>query len=93
MQKALEVVDGGSMTYPHRSLLISGGRIVDPANAFDDVADLLIEEGTGKKISKSFKQLGGNGPSKRVETLGFGSYPGLFTEVFICGSTYKCESI
>ena len=58
MQKALEVVDGGSMTDPHRSLLIRGGRIVDPANAFDDVADLLIEEGKVTGIGRSLSAPG-----------------------------------
>ena len=33
-------------------LLIKGGRIIDPANGMDEVADLLIEDGKIKDVGK-----------------------------------------
>ncbi len=38
-----------------KSLFITGGRVVDPARNFDDLADILINDGIVKKVEKGLK--------------------------------------
>lgn len=42
------------------SLLLRGGRVVDPANGRDETADLLIEDGRIAKIERGLKASGAN---------------------------------
>ena len=37
------------------SLLIKGGRVVDPANSFDAVSDVLVTDGRIAKVGKHLK--------------------------------------
>ena len=50
---------------PMNSLLLTGGRVIDPANKFDSSADVLIIDG---KISAVGKNLSANAP-KEIEIL------------------------
>ena len=64
--------------YSHgvNSLLLTGGRVIDPANDFDAVADVLILNG---KISAVGKNLSGQAPGKiaRLDAAGKIVCPGL----------------
>src|SRR6266850_1347142 len=58
------------------SLLLTGGRVVDPANRFDSVADLLIKDG---KIAALGPDASRNAPSDvaRLDAIGLVVCPGL----------------
>jgi len=58
MGEAAGVINTGSATDSPGSLLIRGGRIVDPANEFDGVADLLIDAGRVTEIGQSLPARG-----------------------------------
>ncbi len=53
-----------------KSLLVTGGRVVDPAQGFDAVADVLIVDG---KISAVGAGLGGQAPAnaRRLDASGW----------------------
>src|SRR5437879_9077450 len=58
------------------SLLLTGGRVIDPANRFDAIADLLISEGKIAAIgSEAAKQAPDD--AERLDTKGFVVCPGL----------------
>src|SRR6266446_1857403 len=58
------------------SLLLSGGRVIDPANGFDTVADLLITDG---KIAAIGPKLSSKAPAdaERMDVAGLVVCPGL----------------
>src|SRR5438105_2602726 len=58
------------------SLLLIGGRVIDPANRFDALADVLIKEG---KIAAMGKEAGAttNGHTERIDASGLVVCPGL----------------
>jgi dihydroorotase len=43
------------------SLLLTGGRVIDPANGFDQVADVLIENGKIAAIGPDAARKAGGG--------------------------------
>ncbi len=55
------------------SLLIHGGRVIDPASGFDQTADVLIEDGVIARIGR----VGRGGDSSRVDAEGCIVAPGL----------------
>jgi dihydroorotase len=57
-----------------RSLLISGGRVVDPANGLDGVADVLVEDGRIARVGPSLRVPAG---CERIEAVGQVVCPGL----------------
>src|SRR5471032_692414 len=61
---------------PMNSLLLTGGRVVDPANHFDSIADVLIIDG---KISATGKNLSAKAPKEieRFDASGKIVCPGL----------------
>lgn len=56
------------------SILVKGGRVVDPANKVDEVLDLLVENG---KISKLGKGLAAPAGAKTIDASGKVVAPGL----------------
>src|SRR5437667_729920 len=58
------------------SLLLTGGRVIDPANRFDAVADLLIVEGKIAAIGSDAKKQA-PAESERLDTKGLIVCPGL----------------
>jgi len=58
------------------SLLLSGGRVIDPANGFDTVADLLVTDG---KIAAIGPKLSSKAPAdaERMDVAGLVVCPGL----------------
>lgn len=56
------------------NLLIKNGRVIDPSQGFDDVADVLVEAGVVKEIGKDLKAPGG---VKTVDAGGKYVVPGL----------------
>ncbi len=57
-----------------RDLLIRGGRIIDPADGFDEVADLLVREG---RIAARGRDLGTPDGSEQFDAGGLVVAPGL----------------
>ncbi len=59
-----------------KSLLLTGGRVIDPANRFDAVTDVLIEDGN---IAAVGQEAGGRAPTdvERLEVKGCVVCPGL----------------
>lgn len=55
------------------SLLIKGGRVIDPAQKIDQVADLLIEDGKIASLGKNIK----SSKAKTIEAKGMIAIPGL----------------
>src|SRR2546429_886713 len=58
------------------SLLLTGGRVIDPANRFDAVADLLIVEGKIADLGSDAKKQA-PAESERLDTKGLVVCPGL----------------
>src|SRR5437016_3368942 len=58
------------------SLLLTGGRVIDPANRFDAVADLLIVEGKIAALGSDAKKQA-PAESERLDTKGLVVCPGL----------------
>ena len=58
----LALISAPSKLPPMKALLLTGGRIIDPANRFDAVGDLLIAEG---KIAALGAQAAAQAPSGR----------------------------
>src|ERR1017187_6246338 len=56
------------------SLLLTGGRVVDPANQFDSIADVLLRDG---KISAVGKNLSAPGGVEKFDARGKIVSPGL----------------
>jgi len=48
-------------------LLVQGGRVIDPAQGLDAVADVLLEEGKVAEVGERIRP--GRGPGKGVETI------------------------
>jgi dihydroorotase len=61
---------------PMKSLLLNGGRVIDPANQFDAVADLLILEG---KVAALAPDAAKQAPAgiERMDVKGLVVCPGL----------------
>src|SRR5512142_354145 len=55
------------------SLLIKGGRVIDPSQGIDDTLDILVEEGRIKEIGKGLKAPG----AETVDAKGMLVVPGL----------------
>ncbi len=55
------------------SLLIHGGRVIDPASGFDQAADVLIEDGVIAQIGRA----GRGGDARRIDAEGCIVAPGL----------------
>lgn len=53
--------------------IIKGGRVIDPANHFDEIADVLIEDGKIAKIAKSIKDK----DADEIDAIGKIVTPGL----------------
>ena len=53
--------------------IIKGGRVIDPANHFDEIADVLIEDGKIAKIAKSIKDK----DADEIDAIGKIVAPGL----------------
>lgn len=53
--------------------IIKGGRVIDPANHFDEIADVLIEDGKIAKIAKSIKDK----DADEIDVIGKIVTPGL----------------
>ena len=53
--------------------IIKGGRVIDPANHFDEIADVLIEDGQIAKIAKSIKDK----DADEIDAIGKIVTPGL----------------
>src|SRR2546421_12459402 len=58
------------------SLLLTGGRVIDPANRFDAFADLLIEEGKIAALGSDAKKQA-PAESEKLDTKGLVVCPGL----------------
>ena len=65
------------------SLLVKGGRVVDPANGFDTVADVLVADGRIAKVGKALKAPEG---TEVVAATGKVVCPGLI-------DTYRMDDI
>jgi dihydroorotase len=48
------------------SLLITGGRVIDPASNMDEVADMLIEDGRVSVIGAAWQPSGLAPPHRRL---------------------------
>jgi dihydroorotase len=59
---------------PGRSIVIRGGRVIDPAAAFDDIADVLLEEGEVMAVGR---RLGAPDGSHIIDATGLVVCPGL----------------
>ncbi|MFH1515319.1 MAG: dihydroorotase, partial [bacterium] len=59
------------------SLLIKGGRIVDPSSGFDDFGDILIVDGKIDEVSKTGEINLSQKPDKEIDATGFHIFPGL----------------
>ena len=59
------------------SLLIKGGRIVDPSSGFDDISDIFIIDGKIVEISKSGEIKTPHKPDKEIDAAGLHVFPGL----------------
>ncbi len=57
-----------------QSLIIKGGRVIDPSQNLDDLADLLVSEGTIEALKKGLKQPEG---AAVIEAEGMVIVPGL----------------
>ncbi|MFZ4819708.1 MAG: amidohydrolase family protein, partial [Limisphaerales bacterium] len=57
-----------------QSLLISGGRVVDPANGLDGAADVLVTDGRISRIGPSLQAPAG---AERIDATGQVVCPGL----------------
>ena len=62
------------------SILIQGGRVIDPASGFDQTADVLIQDGVVREISTEahgLKSLGRQGATQLIDAEGCIVAPGL----------------
>ena len=50
------------------SMLIRGGRVIDPANGIDKVADILVENGKVADIKNAFDEMEKTPPKETGET-------------------------
>ncbi|MFO7953043.1 MAG: dihydroorotase [Bacillota bacterium] len=57
-----------------KTLYITGGRVIDPSRDYDQVADLLIEDGVIKKVEKGLKPTSG---AEIIDAEGLVVTPGL----------------